>query len=758
MNSIVHARSLPSVGRVGRSGVRAIAVVLAALLVLLFSVRDAHAQRAAAAPPHAPAPGSWGAGLDSIATWLAQRSAATPCTEHCFVLTRLRLTGAADGDMRFALEGAVLADKPLAVPLFGSPTRAHIDHVTENGKPAAVGFEDDHWFVLTASRHFVIEGSLTLAGDLTLTIPGPLDALDAELARGHVVEGAHLSGLAGLTVHFDRDVGAAAAEPPVFQLSRAVRIGRETTFEYHLVLRSGNDLGVVRLPLAFGEKVLDVHGSTGWTLQSAELVLPTAGRVADITIAGTLPLLPRFEPDSRSAYEWWLVESDVEHRLTTGGDARHVDVAQSPIARTLPNARLFFVARGQHLEVSAQALVATEALAAVVRDHQRKIILTGPGDLVTDDVLTYDNDGIDWLSWPADGRAVFLGTDGRAERLMRQADGARDLLVPLRMGSHSVHLQSLASVAIGELGGALKVPTPSHALTTSHVTVQVGLPARVHPLAVLGGDEAWFAFSRWDAAVLVASIVLAAALLRGRLRRVLGVAVLVGLWFAVPFAWEVVVGATLVLTAWSWARLLPRGLRVVARIGLAVLVLVVGAMARPTSRGTGAGDYGALAPGSSSPVAGDEGGRAAPFSKTPAAPTPSPAEDVDGYEDLDKNGVGNLPVFGQAIGSMNMRRAVGGIAQGVAPVELPLPAYERSVVVSRELVTRDRPLVANVYYITTAGLAPLVGVWLACVAWLARLYAAAIADFVRRLRERLARRSDPDPGPAPAAVPPTAAG
>src|SRR5262249_13811786 len=159
------------------------------------------------------------------------RNAAAPCTQHCFVLTRLRLTGAADGEMKFALEGAVLADRPVAVPLFGPPTHAHIDHVVENGKPAAVGFENDHWFVLTASRRFLVEGTLALEGDLALSIPGPLDALDAELGRGRVVEGPHLSGLADATVHFDRDATAsAAAEPPVFQLSRAVRIGRETTF------------------------------------------------------------------------------------------------------------------------------------------------------------------------------------------------------------------------------------------------------------------------------------------------------------------------------------------------------------------------------------------------------------------------------------------------------------------------------------------------------------------------------------------------
>jgi hypothetical protein len=284
-------------------GIRGALAAIALAVVVLFVPHVARAN----AP--APAAGSWGAELESVATWLAQRNASSACTEHCFVLTRLHLAGAADGEMRFSLEGAVLADKPVAVPLFGPPTHAHIDRVTENGKPAAVGFEQDHWFVLTASRRFVIEGTLSLEGDLALTLPGPLDALDADLTRGRVVEGPHLSGLVGATVHFDRDtVSSPAEEPPVFQLSRAVRIGRETTFEYRLVMRSGKDLGVVRMPLAFGEKVLDVQGSTGWTMQGSDLVLPTAGRSAQVTITGALASVARVEPDARSSYEWWVVD------------------------------------------------------------------------------------------------------------------------------------------------------------------------------------------------------------------------------------------------------------------------------------------------------------------------------------------------------------------------------------------------------------------------------------------------------------------
>jgi hypothetical protein len=87
-------------------------------------------------------------------------------------------------------------------------------------------------------------------------------------------------------------------------------------------------------------------------------------------------------------------------------------------------------------------------------------------------------------------------------------------------------------------------------------------------------------------------------------------------------------------------------------------------------------------------------------------------------------------------------------------VALPLPAYERSVTISRELVTRDRPLTLHLVYLTTTGLAPLVGLWLLCLLGLLRLHAAEIARLVRLVRERLVRPTEAEPTTAPPVAPP----
>jgi hypothetical protein len=405
------------------------------------------------------------------------------------------------------------------------------------------------------------------------------------------------------------------------------------------------------------------------------------------------------------------------------------------------------------VEVSAQPLVATEALAAVVREHQRTLVLTARGDLVADDTLSYENEGIDWLAWPPTGRAVFLATDGKAERVMRAADGAGEVLVPLRVGSHEVHLQSMSNASIGDFAGFMTVPTPTHVLATSRATLKLGLPASVHPIAVLGGDHPWLAFGTNDALALFASIAIALLALRGRVRRVLGSVALGGLWLVSPFAWGALVGSGLVvLAAWAAARLLPPGPRLVAWGALALVAFVFGIAAttrqdasRSVATTTLVQDRVTTVAPAAAPTAGDSKPKDADESVNGWSEVPPKYADQ-----LDQRVAGRL-------GQENSRLVTdGGIVQGVAPVALPLPAYERSVIVTRELVTRDRPLTLGLFYVTSTGLAPLFAVWLACIAWLGRLHGSDIARLVRSLRERLARQPAADP-PTPAAPPPVVA-
>jgi hypothetical protein len=697
---------------------------LGALLVATIAA----AQTAAPPAPAAPS-GTWAAELDALARWLEAERRPRTCTERCFTLDRLRLSGKlAQGTLDFELTGGVLADGPVAVPLFGPPGDVRVEGATEDGKDAAIGFEGDHYYLYTAARRFTLRGRLALEGDRVLLVPGPLNVLEADLEGGRVVEGARLSGLSAATIHFAADDGAQKPSgPTVFQLARAVRVGREIGFEYRLVMRSGADLGVVRLPLAFGEKVLDVTGASGFRLEGAELVLPTSGRTAEMTITGTLPSVGAFTPEARSAYEWWLFESDPEHRVMVKGDARQVDSAESPIPRTQASSRLFLVQKGQKVEVSVQPLTSVDVLAAVVRRHDRRVVLTTRGDLVSDDTLAYENNGIDYLLYAPSGRPIYLATDGKSERIMHQGDEASDVLVPLQTGSHSARAQALSQTELARVGGLLEVPMPSYPLTSSRTSLTIGLPPGVVPLALLGGDRPAWALDAGDAVALAIGVVAGALAVRpqggsrarARALRFTGAAVLAGLWLAWPAGYVLVLLAMgCALAAWLLSRFLKGTALVV------VLLFVLG----------GAGLFGLVA---AFAVGSRSASDVRSYDVAPASPAAIPSDAPRG-----PGGAGDKT------GNFLAQNAEGGVLEGVTPVALGLPSYVTSLDASRELVTRDRPFRPVLVYVTDWALWPLEALWVAGVILLAVAHWREAADALRRARERLAR------SPADAAPPP----
>jgi hypothetical protein len=100
-------------------------------------------------------------------------------------------------------------------------------------------------------------------------------------------------------------------------------------------------------------------------------------------------------------------------------------------------------------------------------------------------------------------------------------------------------------------------------------------------------------------------------------------------------------------------------------------------------------------------------------------------------------------------GNFMAQDAAGGVLEGVTPVALTLPHYERSVYATRELVTRERPFRPVLVYATSWAAWPLVLGWLVSIGALLWLYRPAIVALSARIRARLARGSS-----APAAAPP----
>ena len=57
------------------------------------------------------------------------------------------------------------------------------------------------------------------------------------------------------------------------------------------------------------------------------------------------------------------------------------------------------------------------------------------------------------------------------------------------------------------------------------------------------------------------------------------------------------------------------------------------------------------------------------------------------------------------------------MVEGVKPVALPMPHYDRQLTVSRELVTQERPLSPTLIYVTAMALYPLLLLWVCCLVY-----------------------------------------
>jgi hypothetical protein len=716
--------------------------------------------------------------LDALGAWVAAHDQ-PKCTEHCFVLQRMTLTGSIDDGLAFELEGSVLAKGAVAIPLFGPPSQVRLEKVTEDGKPAAIGFESDHYFAYTASKHFLLKGNLGLPNDRALVIVGPLNTLEANLSKGGVVEGAKLSGLASTTIHFQADAKATeTAEPPVFQLSRAIRVQRETTFEWRLVLRAGTDLGVVRMPLTNGEKVLDVNGVTGWHVEGTELVLPTAGRSASIVITGTLEGLgtiagaqpgtieKTFANDPRSTYEWWQIEADPEHRVTVGGDAKQLDGAESPFPRT-PASRLFLVGKGQSIALSVETLSSIEALAAVIHQHDRMLVLTDRGELVSDESITYENNGIDYLRFTPAGRPIFLASDGLSQRILHDMAGGDSLLIALRKGMHSARVQTLSQTTLGLLGGRLVLPSATYPLTASRAQITIGLPRGVHPVVLFGGDRAQWFVDVEDAIAVAAALVLAWLAFKTRSQRALAFVSLATLWvFSHPVFLVAVAAVIAIPVARLAARLFARGASGRGRwafAGIAGLLLLVGLGAMVQRKSTVAREESGNVYGSEQALRYD----------LPAASNAAPPEGKAAYDSMENDKLAGKKIGGldakeksksgdeatlsfQSAGEAYSDLVTKATIDGVTPVALPLPRYERAIVVSRELVTEQRPFRPTLVYVTDATLLAIAVLGVLATLSLVYLRRADLLALRDRIRALLAERPTPAPlvpDPAPAAPP-----
>jgi hypothetical protein len=215
--------------------------------------------------------------------------------------------------------------------------------------------------------------------------------------------------------------------------------------------------------------------------------------------------------------------------------------------------------------------------------------------------------------------------------------------------------------------------------------------------------------------------------------RVLGVVALGGLWFISQALFTAVIGIV-VLGGLVW--LAGRFLSGTKLVVVAGLLLLGGAF------------FLAVALVAVSFSGKQAASRASGYSDMPAsAPAAPPPAEVAKEESAGGKGRDRAA---DKTGNFLAQNAAGGVLEGVTPVALTLPAFERSTYASRELVTRERPFQPVLVYATSWAIFPLGIAWLACVVALLRAHARLLSDLWSRARARLARGPGTAPEPPPA--------
>jgi hypothetical protein len=351
---------------------------------------------------------------------------------------------------------------------------------------------------------------------------------------------------------------------------------------------------------------------------------------------------------------------------------------------------------------------------------------------VLEDLVEYQNSGLDALPYAAGGRPIYAAADGEAQELYEDDAAPDRLLLPLRKGAHRLRVQALAHAAPGLFFGVLDVPAPEQPLPVSRAELTLGVPEGIYPLFFRGGDGASWPLGAWDAAALLAAAALAALFFRGRARRAAAAVALAGVWFfsAALFAglFALLVGGGVL--AWTWRHF--SGLRLIAAwaalgfigfIGLAALAAVN--LTAPMAELASVDYHPARNDHQYARQAGEELERTADISL-----------DGEPYtKAMDKLENGNF-----RDGSLALAQAA---KKGVKPVALPLPSYARRMHAAMELSTPERPLSTRLYYATEAVLWPLGLLWLfAALYCLADALPRLVAGW-RSLRAELERLGKP---------------
>jgi hypothetical protein len=329
---------------------------------------------------------------------------------------------------------------------------------------------------------------------------------------------------------------------------------------------------------------------------------------------------------------------------------------------------------------------------------------------VAEDYLYYRNNGVDYIPFDCQGKPIYFEIDKDARKILSEnPENKNQVLIPLKKGSHAIRIQSISRSKSSIFGGILKIPTASHHLTISRSTVKLGLPSGIIPLWFSGGQGIKSPVKWWDILCLFLALILAFLFFEGKKARTAGFISLAGFYFIFPAVYFIIL-ISAVLTAagrlvWrflkGWQRWVGLG---TATAVVAIVIIVSSTLYMDRSKD----QYLYFRHG-----------------EQPSAPTSTmevgTGKRKAGFDKDNEPGQRNIPnqqvqPEDKKLGDLYFSGE--NVVKGVKPVALPMPQFERQLTVTRELVTRDRPLSPTLIYVTPTALYPLLIFWICCLVYI----------------------------------------
>ncbi|MCP4156741.1 MAG: hypothetical protein GY757_54005, partial [bacterium] len=175
----------------------------------------------------------------------------------------------------------------------------------------------------------------------------------------------------------------------------------------------------------------------------------------------------------------------------------------------------------------------------------RKVIWTANDELITEDRVSYENNGLDYIPFDCKGKPVYFEVDEKAKTLLSEnhsqkgsADQKDRLLVPLEKGEHSFRVQGVSQLSPSLLGGFLRVPVAEHELTAGRSSVRVGVPAGIYPIWLFGGERVDDLVSVRDVFFIGLTLLCVLIFLKGTGKRLVGFICLVGTYIMFPMLYS----------------------------------------------------------------------------------------------------------------------------------------------------------------------------------------------------------------------------